>query len=189
MSRLIANLLDFASLGRGIEYRHFEKTNIAQLITKALEAYRHEIQRDGFQLNLHIDPDVPDFYADPNSITMAFLNLLDNSVKYSADRKQIDVRITSNNGFVDLSVIDKGVGIPESEQQKIFDKFYRGSDPSVRKIRGSGIGLAITKHVAEIHGGEVHVKSEPGEGSAFTLRIPIRETENDSSFDIRDSKL
>ena len=102
MSRLINNLLDFANLGRGIEHRHFEKTNIAQLVTKALEAYRYEIQKDGFQLNLEADPDIPDSYADPNAITMAFLNLLDNSVKYSGDQKRIDVRISRNNGFVDL---------------------------------------------------------------------------------------
>lgn len=185
MSRLIINLLDFANLVRGIEYRHFEKTNIMQLVSKALEAYRHEIQKDGFQLNLHSDPDIPDFYADPNAITMAFLNLLDNSVKYSGGQKWIDVRIRRDNGFVDLSVIDKGVGIPESEQQKIFDKFYRGSDPLVRRIRGSGIGLSITKHVAEMHGGVVLVESEPGKGSTFTLKIPIRNTPEDSKFEIR----
>jgi two-component system phosphate regulon sensor histidine kinase PhoR len=177
MSRLIANLLDFANLGRGIEYRHFEKTNIVGLVTKALEAYRHEIQKGGCELNLDADPDIPSFSADPNSITMAFLNLLDNSLKYSGEQKKIDVRIQKNGGFVDLSVTDNGVGIPESEQQKIFDKFYRGSDPSVRKIRGSGIGLAITKHVAEIHDGAVLVNSEPGKGSTFTLKIPIREQE------------
>jgi two-component system, OmpR family, phosphate regulon sensor histidine kinase PhoR len=179
MSRLIANLLDFANLGRGVEYRHFENTNIVQLVTKALEAYRHEIQKDGCQLNLDADPDIPTTYADPNSITMAFLNLLDNSIKYSGERKKIDIAIRRNNGFVELSVADNGVGIPESEQQKIFDKFFRGSDPSVRRIRGSGIGLAITKHVAEIHDGEILVKSEPGAGSTFTLRVPIREQAND----------
>ena len=179
MSRLIANLLDFANLVRGIEYRHFEMTNIEQLVAKALEAYRVEIQKEGFQLTLHSDPDIADFYADPNAITMAFLNLLDNSVKYSGEQKRIDVTISRNNGFVDLSVADKGVGIQESEQQKIFDKFYRGSDPSIRRIRGSGIGLAITKHVAEMHDGEILVKSEPGKGSTFTLKIPIRETDID----------
>ncbi len=178
MSRLIANLLDFANLGRGIDSRHFEKTNIAQLVTKALEAYHNEIRKDGFQLNLEMAPDIPDIYADPNSITMAFLNLLDNSVKYSGDRKRIDVRVAQNNGFVELTVRDEGVGIPEAEQLKIFDKFYRGSDPSVRRVRGSGIGLAITKHVAEIHEGDISVKSEPGKGSTFTLKIPIREPEN-----------
>ncbi|MBN1568863.1 MAG: HAMP domain-containing histidine kinase [Acidobacteria bacterium] len=188
MTRLIANLLDFANLGRGVEYRHFEKINIAQLVVEVLEAYGAEIQKDGFQLNLDVDPGIPDSYVDPNSIAMAFLNLLDNSVKYSGDRKCIDIKVACSNGFVDLSVADKGVGIPESEQQKIFDKFYRGSDPSVRRIRGSGIGLAITKHVAEMHGGEILVKSEAGKGSTFTLKIPIRESEDDSRFEIRDSK-
>jgi two-component system, OmpR family, phosphate regulon sensor histidine kinase PhoR len=177
MSRLIINLLDFANLLRGIENKHFETTNISQLVVKALEAYRNEIQKDGFQLNLDVAADIPDCYADPNAITMAFLNLLDNSIKYSGEQKHIDVRVRRDNGFVDLSVSDKGVGIPENEQQKIFDKFYRGSDPSVRKVRGSGIGLAITKHVAEMHGGEVLVQSAPGKGSTFTLKIPIRNSD------------
>ena len=189
MSRLIANLLDFASLIRGIERKHFEKTNIAQLVAKALEAYRHEIQKEGFELNLDADPRIPDGFADPNAITMAFMNLLDNSIKYSREQKWIDVKVRHDNHFVLLSVTDKGIGIPTSEQQKIFEKFYRGGDPSVRKIRGSGIGLSITKHVAEMHGGEVLVESEPGMGSTFTLKIPIRETMDDSLFDIRDSKL
>jgi two-component system, OmpR family, phosphate regulon sensor histidine kinase PhoR len=188
MSRLILNLLDFANLIRGIESKHFETTNISQLVVKALEAYRHETQKEGFQLNLDAAPDIPDCYADPNAITMAFLNLLDNSVKYSGDQKYIDVKVRRNNGFVDLSVSDKGVGIPENEQQKIFDKFYRGSDPSVRRIRGSGIGLAITKHVAEMHGGAVLVESAPGKGSTFTLKIPIRNSENSRS-EVQDSSL
>ncbi len=180
MSRLINNLLDFANLTHGIEQKYFEKANIAQLVTKALEAYRHEIQKEGYKLNFEANPVIPDSFMDPNAITMAFLNLLDNSVKYSGDLKQIDVRVEQANGYIDLSVADKGVGIPASEQRKIFEKFYRGSDPRVRRIRGSGIGLAITKHVAEMHGGEVLVESEPGKGSAFTLRIPIRLAAEDS---------
>jgi two-component system, OmpR family, phosphate regulon sensor histidine kinase PhoR len=178
MSRLINTLLDFANLVRGVEHKHFEKTNLAQVITKALEAYRYEVQKDGFLLNLETAPDMPDSYADPNAITMAFFNLLDNSIKYSGEQKQIDVRVWRDNGFWDLSVTDKGIGIHPAEQQKIFEQFYRGSDQSIRRIRGSGIGLAITKHVAEMHGGEVLVASELGKGSTFTLRIPIRETEN-----------
>jgi len=173
MSRLINNLLDFANLVRGVEHKHLEKANIAQVVGKALEAYRYEIQKDGFLLNLETAPDIPDTLIDSNAITMALLNLLDNSVKYSTDRKQIDVRIWRDDGFLNLSVTDKGIGIPEFEQEKIFDQFYRGSEPSVRGIRGSGIGLAITKHVAETHGGDVLLKSAPGEGSTFTLRIPI----------------
>jgi two-component system, OmpR family, phosphate regulon sensor histidine kinase PhoR len=186
MSRLIHNLLDFANLVRGVEHKHFEMTNIAQIVMKALEAYRYEVQKDGFVLNLETAPNIPDIYADPNAITMAFFNLLENSVKYSGDQKQIDVRIARNGECLDISVMDRGIGIPEAEQQKIFDQFYRGNDAAVRRIRGSGIGLAITRRVARMHGGEVRVESEPGKGSTFTLRIPILE---DPKFETRDPKL
>jgi two-component system, OmpR family, phosphate regulon sensor histidine kinase PhoR len=182
MGRLINNLLDFAHLVRGIENKHFEKTNIALLVTEALEAFRYEVQKEGFQLNIEMPENVPDSYVDPNAITMALFNLLDNSVKYSGDQKEISVRIAQVDGFVYLSVTDKGVGIPGSEHSKIFDQFYRGNDPAIRRVRGSGIGLAITKHVAEIHGGEVLVESEPGKGSTFTLKIPIRRKTGEGSF-------
>jgi two-component system, OmpR family, phosphate regulon sensor histidine kinase PhoR len=182
MSRLINNLLDFAHLIRGIEYKHFERTNIARVLSEALEAYRYEIQKDGFQLDFEASEDVPDSFADPNAIVMAFFNLLDNSVKYSGDQKRIIVRIGQTKGFVNISVSDKGVGIPASEQHKIFDKFYRGNDPAIRRVRGSGIGLAITKHVAEMHGGEVLVESAPGKGSTFTLMIPIRSVPEDEEL-------
>jgi len=175
MSRLINNLLDFAILRQAENGKYFERTNIARLVSKELEAYRYEIQKDGFQITVEVDSSVPDTYADPNAITMAFFNLLDNSVKYSGDQRQITVRVEQRNGCVDLSVVDKGFGIPDAEQPKIFEKFYRGSNASVRKVRGSGIGLSITKHVAEMHGGEVLVESTPGKGSTFTLRIPIRQ--------------
>jgi len=174
MSRLIENLLDFASLERDARGKHFEKTDIAQLVSQALEAYRHEIQQQGFQLTVVVAPDLPVTLADPNAVAMAFFNLLDNSVKYSGEKKEIVVRVLQSNGYIDLSVTDKGLGISLAEQQKIFDKFYRGSNAAVKMIRGSGIGLSITKRVAELHGGDVLVKSEPGAGSTFTLRIPIR---------------
>jgi two-component system, OmpR family, phosphate regulon sensor histidine kinase PhoR len=189
MSRLINNLLDFANLVRGIEHKHFEKINIGQLVTKALEAYRYEVEKSGFHLNVAVAEGIPDSFADPNAITMALFNLLDNSVKYSGERKEIEVRVDRTDGFLNLAVIDKGLGITLSEQEKIFDKFYRGNEPSVRRIRGSGIGLAITKHVAEMHGGEVTVASEPGEGSEFTLRIPIRSAPDDMTNAIRNRKI
>jgi two-component system, OmpR family, phosphate regulon sensor histidine kinase PhoR len=178
MSRLISNLLDFASLEHAENNKNFEYTNISDLIGKELEAYRQEIQKDGFQLSVEIESRIPGTMVNPNAITMALFNLLDNSVKYSSDQKLITVHIAPSNGYIELSVTDKGIGIPREERQKIFEKFYRGSDAAVRSVRGSGIGLSITKHVAEMHGGDVLVESEPGKGSTFTLRIPIRRPPN-----------
>jgi two-component system phosphate regulon sensor histidine kinase PhoR len=174
MSRLIANLLDYAQLEREKHSLHFERTNIGQLVIKELEAYRYQIQKDGFELTTHVDVNVPETMADPNAISMAFFNLIDNAVKYSGDRKQVTVSVSQSNGFVDLAVQDEGLGIAEAERQKIFEKFFRGSSAGVARVRGSGIGLTITKQVAEMHGGEVRVESEVGRGSTFTLRIPIR---------------
>jgi two-component system phosphate regulon sensor histidine kinase PhoR len=174
MSRLVNNLLDFSRLQREKRPLHLERINIADLVDKELDGYRHQIQREGFQVTKEIEKDTPDTLADPTAITTAFFNLLDNSVKYSGNSKEITVRVRPANGFVDLSVTDKGVGIPPEEQLKIFDQFYRGSNITAAGIRGSGIGLSITKRVAEMHGGEVTVESEPDRGSTFTLRIPIR---------------
>lgn len=174
MSHLISNLLDFASLERRERVRNFETVNLGQLVTKELEAYRYQAQKEGFQLTAEVDPGVPDTFADPTAISMALLNLLDNSLKYSGDQKQIKVGVGQKNGYIDLSVTDQGPGIPPDEREKIFEKFYRGSMAATRRVRGSGIGLSITKHVAEMHGGEILVESEPGSGSTFTLRIPVR---------------
>ncbi len=174
MGRLVNNLLDFGSLEKDKKRKYFEKVNIPGLVKKALEAYRYEFQKEGFQLVSEIDESVPDTLADPNAISMALFNLLDNSVKYSADQKEIRVAVSATNGEIRISVADRGLGIPAAEQQRIFEKFYRGSSAQVKKTRGSGIGLAITKQVAEMHGGEVLLESEPGNGSTFTLTIPIR---------------
>jgi two-component system, OmpR family, phosphate regulon sensor histidine kinase PhoR len=174
MTRLIANLLDFASLDRDKKNKHFEMTDIGKLVEKELEAYRYQIQKDGFQLNAEIESGLPQTFADANALTMALFNLLDNSVKYSGDGREISVKVRQVDGHIDLSVTDRGIGIPEKERAKIFDKFFRGSQEEVRKTRGSGIGLALTRSVATMHGGEVSVESSPGNGSTFTMSIPIR---------------
>jgi two-component system phosphate regulon sensor histidine kinase PhoR len=174
MSRLIDNLLDFARLERGLRGRQFEKTDLTELVRKELETYRREIQQDGFQLETQFDADIPHIYADPSAIAIGFINLLDNSVKYSGDGRKISIRMQRHDGFIDLSVNDQGLGISSSEQEKIFEKFYRGNNATSRNIRGSGIGLSITKHVAEMHGGRILLESSPGKGSTFTMRIPIR---------------
>jgi two-component system, OmpR family, phosphate regulon sensor histidine kinase PhoR len=174
MGRLVNNLLDFSNLERDKTRKYFESTDVAGIVNKALEAYRYELQKEGFRLTCYVDPALPLILADPNALSMAFFNLLDNSMKYSGDQKEIAIRIVNREGCIELSVADKGVGIAPGEKQKIFEKFYRGASAQVRNTRGSGIGLAITKQVAEMHGGDVSVESEPGQGSTFTLKLPVR---------------
>ena len=103
----------------------------------------------------------------------SLLNLVNNAVKYSADEKYLRVNLYRSNGSVKVEVVDHGIGVSHSEQQKIFEKFYRAGDPLVHNTKGSGLGLSLVKHVVEAHRGEVEVSSTPGHGSKFTIILPV----------------
>ena len=110
---------------------------------------------------------------DANAIGQALANLVDNAIKYSRDRRAITVDAALADAGLAISVVDEGVGIPAEEQGRIFEKFYRVGRSETQGQRGSGVGLALVKHVAEAHGGRVTVESRPGAGSRFTLWLPL----------------
>ena len=109
---------------------------------------------------------------DRDAIAQVLMNLLDNAVKYSNGDKRVAVSIDSDEAFVRIAVEDHGIGIPASEQKKIFEKFYRVGSGLVHNVKGSGLGLAIVAHVVKAHGGRVEVTSAAGEGSTFTIVLP-----------------
>ena len=110
---------------------------------------------------------------DADAVGQAVANLIDNAIKYSGDDRAISVDARLEDGGLALSVADRGVGIPKTEHARIFEKFYRVGRSDTQGRRGSGVGLALVRHVAEAHGGRVTVESAPGEGSRFTLRLPL----------------
>jgi len=110
---------------------------------------------------------------DAAAVGQALANLMDNAIKYSGERKALAVEARLEAGHLALSVVDEGIGIPPEEQPKVFEKFYRVGRSETEGRRGSGVGLALVRHVAEAHGGRVTVKSRPGQGSRFTLWLPL----------------
>jgi signal transduction histidine kinase len=112
--------------------------------------------------------------VDEDAIVQALINLLDNAVKYSPEPGQVRVTLIRRDGELLLQVADRGIGIDPRKLGMIFEKFYRCEDELTRQTTGTGIGLSIVKYIAEAHNGRIQVQSVPGQGSEFTLHLPLQ---------------
>ncbi|HYK90148.1 MAG TPA: HAMP domain-containing sensor histidine kinase [Acidobacteriota bacterium] len=173
LSALINNILDFSRIEAGRKEYDFRRTDIAELVSNTLDAYRFQIEQQGFVLEQSIDSNLPPVRVDREAIARSLVNLINNALKYSADDKFLGVRLYRSDGLIKLEVVDRGIGIARGEQSKIFEKFYRAGDPLVHNTKGSGLGLSLVRHIAHAHGGEVEVESAPGRGSKFTFFLPL----------------
>jgi len=124
------------------------------------------------ELSLELEADLPPARLDDSAMTLAVLNLIDNAIKYAADGERIEVYVRNKNRGIELEVKDFGPGIPPQEQDRVFERFYRVRSVRKRPIRGSGIGLALVRHIADAHDGAVHVVCDDGGGCSFRLWIP-----------------
>ena len=114
-------------------------------------------------------------------LVTAVRNLLDNAIRYSDDHTTVSLGVSTRNGMAYIAVVDRGDGIPERAQKRVFERFYRTDAGRSRETGGSGLGLSIVKHIAADHGGEVTLWSEPGRGATFTLAIPLAAPQEDES--------
>jgi signal transduction histidine kinase len=173
LSRLIDNVLDFSRIEGG--RRRYERTPTAvePLVRDVVDAFAWPLTRQGFKVEVQVAPDLPEVPLDAEAVAQALANLVDNAIKYSAERRSVRIEAALVDGELALSVADEGIGISRTEHARIFEKFYRVGHSETQGRRGSGVGLALVRHVAEAHGGRVIVESVPGAGSRFTLRIPL----------------
>jgi len=173
LTQLIDNILDFSRIEAGRKEYRLGRTDVARVVAEVVEAYRFPIEQQGFGLEVEVAADLPAVSADQEALTQALLNLMNNAVKFSRGEKAITLRVTTEDGFVRISVSDKGIGVAKSEQRKIFEKFYRAEDSLVHETKGSGLGLPLVRHIMDAHGGRVEVESQPGQGSTFSLVLPV----------------
>lgn len=176
LSRLIDNVLDFSRIEGGRRSYDRVSTAVEPLVRDVLEAFAYPITQGGFKVDVRVASDLPEVVLDPDAVGQALANLVDNAIKYSADRRSLTVEARVAEGQLALSVVDEGIGVPAAEQSRIFDKFYRVGRSETQGRRGSGVGLALVRHVAEAHGGHVTVDSRPGQGSRFTIWLPLQAT-------------
>lgn len=172
LSRLIDNVLDFSRIESGRQRYDIAPGPVEPVIQEVLESFRHPLHQQGFAVDVSIAPDLPDVPMDADALKQALANLLDNAMKYSGDRRKIAVSARRAADGVAVEVADEGIGIPVSERERIFEKFYRVGRSETQGRRGSGVGLALVKHIVEAHRGRVTVDGGPGQGSRFTLHLP-----------------
>jgi signal transduction histidine kinase len=175
LHRLVEGLLDFGRMEAGALEFNWERVTPNDLVRSVVTEFEAELGESGYRVELNAETAAPAVRADSEALGRAVWNLLDNAVKYSPDSTTVRVGVSRNAGRVAIAVSDEGVGIPPAERETIFDKFIRGSSSDGRGVKGTGIGLAMVKHIVEAHGGEVRVESEVGRGSTFTILLPVEE--------------
>jgi signal transduction histidine kinase len=173
LTRLLNNVLDFSKIEQGQKIYHRELISLPQVVHAAGRAMQYPLAERGFVLQVEIQDNLPAVRADADALEQAILNLLTNAMKYSGDSREIALRLTAQNACAVIQVTDHGVGIPPEETSRIFQKFYRVPSPENQLIPGTGLGLTLVEHVARAHGGQVGVESVLGQGSTFSLRIPL----------------
>ncbi len=173
LSHLIDNILDFSKIEEGEKAFRFEKTSLKELIDRVKSLFQKSIANEGFSVFSSIPETLPELVIDKEAIQQVLYNLLDNAYKYSGNSKNIEIMVESTGDSVIISVKDFGIGIQREDQQKVFDRFFRGGNELTRSVTGSGIGLTIVKKLIEAHHGTVSLDSTPGKGSTFQVNLPL----------------
>jgi signal transduction histidine kinase len=171
LTRLVESLLDFGRMEAGARPYRLERIDAAEVTENVVRDFRQDAEQAGFTVEYRGPAGPAVVNADREALTQAIWNLLDNAVKYSGESRVVRVEV-EQAGEVLIRVRDEGFGIPAPELKRIFRKFSRGSAAAAHGVKGTGIGLAMVKHIVDAHAGRVVVDSEPGRGSTFTIILP-----------------
>jgi signal transduction histidine kinase len=173
LTRLINNVLDFAKLER--RQKHFEKKrlDLHAVISRVWEGHEMHLRDLGFATKWDGAPGPYPVTGDEDALSQILVNLLSNAEKYSGEWREVELATSITDGCVNVSIQDRGIGVPVGEEKKIFESFYRAHDSLSSGIQGSGLGLTLAQRLAREHGGEILFERRTDGGSRFTLRLPV----------------
>jgi len=172
---LINDILDLSKIEAGRMDLEVSTFHLPSALSNAMTLIRERAQRHSIQLGLDVDPRISEFQADERKVKQILLNLLSNAVKFTPDGGRVDVSAKLDTTKVAIAVKDTGIGIAPEDQNAVFEEFKQVGRDYTRKAEGTGLGLALTKRFVELHGGEITLASSLGQGSTFTITLPIRQ--------------
>ncbi|HET8616673.1 MAG TPA: ATP-binding protein [Actinomycetales bacterium] len=175
LTRLVQDIVDLSRLQVADTLKAPQLVDVGPVVAEAVDRCRVRATAQQAELTVEtgFGADAARVYGDVDLLVTAVTNLVDNALAYSSVGSPVAVRTSVDRGLVSVAVTDRGVGIPQAEQSRIFERFYRVDPARSRSTGGTGLGLAVVKHGCANHGGEVVVRSEPGVGSTFTVRLPL----------------
>jgi signal transduction histidine kinase len=176
LNKVIDNILDFSKIEAGRKTYNFAAGDVSEVIENVLSSYRYQIINSGFDVQTNLQTSLPPVLIDRDALAQAISNLLDNAIKYSREVKQLSITTERRGTDLSIEIADRGIGIPRAEQAKVFEKFYRVGNGLVHDVKGSGLGLSLVKHIIEAHQGTISVESDVGQGSRFTILLPLEHT-------------
>jgi signal transduction histidine kinase len=174
LHRLVEGLLDFGRMEAGVLRYSFEDFDMGALVRSVSEEFQQTVAELDYVVETSLDSGPYPVKGDREALGRALWNLLDNAAKYSPDNRVVRLEMTRTEDRLTVAVRDRGLGIPEEEQMKIFSKFFRGSASKETGIKGTGIGLAMVHHIVKAHGGDINIQSTPGQGSTFVIGLPLQ---------------
>lgn len=171
--RLINDLLDLSSLEAKETEIEKQPTDVGQLLKDCITSLNNKAKERDIQITTDIPDNLPKVIANPDMLMQAFINLLDNAIKYTNLGGEVEVGAVVNDGYLMIKFKDTGIGIPKEDLPRIFERFYRVDKARSRDVGGTGLGLSIVKHIMEQHKGYIYVQSEVAKGSTFWLTLPL----------------
>ena len=175
MARLVTDLLTLSRYDSNKKKTQKETFDLGDLVKQCQEKLAIEIKKKGHKVNSFVTADVPPVYADKDDIERVVLNILTNSIKYTPDNGEIKIYVGFVYNDAYIKIFDNGIGIPEDDLSRIFERFYRVDKARTREMGGTGLGLSIAKEILDKNGGSIDIKSKVGEGTEVVIRIPTRE--------------
>ena len=169
---LINDILDLSKIEAGHMELELSTFHLPTAVSNAVTLIRERAMRHGIALGVEVDPRLGDFQADERKVKQILLNLLSNAVKFTPDGGRVDVTAKLDTDKVEIAVKDTGVGIAPEDQASLFEEFKQFGKDRSRKAEGTGLGLALTKRLVELHGGQIAVESAVGRGSTFRVMLP-----------------